>query len=74
MAIEVLKSAGLAAYQGSNRKPTVKTVEAKAKSKPQVSTEEIKSENIAEKAVDTVDRRPEKSLDRKSTRLNSSHI
>ena len=71
MAIEVLKSAGLAAYQGSNRKPTVKTVEAKAKSKPQVSTEEIKSENIAEKAVDTVDRRPEKSFEQKPKKGNT---
>ena len=57
MAMEALKSAGIAAYQGSSPKPVVKVEKAV---KPEVSVT-VKPEKSAEKAIDTA----EKKLDKK---------
>lgn len=54
MAMEALKSAGIAAYQGSSPKPAVKVVEKAVKPEAAVTT---KPEKLAEKAVDTADKR-----------------
>lgn len=57
MAIEALKSAGIKAYQGSSRKPTVSVTEPPAK--PEVSSAAVK-EKAAEKVVDLADAKPKK--------------
>ena len=58
MAIEALKSAGLAAYQGSSPKPAVSVAEPAAK--PEVPSVVVKSERAAEKVVDLAEIKPKK--------------
>ena len=68
MAMEALKSAGIAAYQGSSRKPAVKAAEAKGKS--EVSAAGMKMEKTADKVVDIVQRKPEQNPERKMKQGN----
>lgn len=58
MAIEALKSAGIAAYQGSSQKPKVSSVEPAAK--PEAPSAGVKSERVTEKVVDMSDIKPKK--------------
>lgn len=60
MAIEALKSAGIAAYQGSSPKPKVSSVEPAAK--PETPPMVVKSERAAEKVVDIAEVKPKKRL------------
>ncbi len=57
MAIDGLKSAGVAAYQGSSPKPAVKTVEAAVKLEPPVAM--AKSVKVPEKTVEMAQKKPE---------------
>lgn len=67
MAMEALKSAGIAAYQGSSPKPAVKVVEKAVK------PEAAATAKIAEKAIDTAEKKPDKRVDVMAAENESSH-
>ncbi len=58
MAIEALKSAGIAAYQGSSPKPKANSVESAVK--PEALPTVVKSDKAAEKVVDMAEVKPKK--------------
>lgn len=70
MAMEALKSAGIAAYQGSSPKPAVKVVEKAVKPEAAATA---KTEKIAEKAIDTAEKKPDKRVDVMAAENESSH-
>lgn len=70
MAMEALKSAGIAAYQGSSPKPAVKVVETTVKPE---ATVKMKPEKAAEKVIDTVEKKPDKRVAEMAADSESSH-
>ena len=69
MAMEALKSAGIAAYQGSSPKPVVKVEKAV---KPEVSVT-VKPEKSAEKAIDTAEKKLDKKVNEMAAASESGH-
>ena len=70
MAMEALKSAGIAAYQGSSPKPAVKVVEKAVKPEASVT---VKPEKTVEKAIDTAEKKSDKRVTEMASESESSH-